>query len=633
MLSHDHDRGGRLAKLLVGTATAAGIVAVGLNGGSFDIVPRQTAGLVLWWLVALGALLLSPPPETPGRVGRVVLAAGIGIAAWAALGFGGSLSQGRTADEVARAVVHLAPVVLVGWVLPRSQWRSVVMGAAVGGTAICVVALAERLSPGLMETSRTVVFANSSARLATPLGYWNALGSWGVITALLLLSLASHLRRPPLRAAAMAALPAVVAVSYLTYSRSALAVGALALVVLLIGSRNRWTLAAHAVVLAAASAGTIVAIRASPDIANATGSNGGLKVLIVILVAGLAMAAVGVLTAARKLDDRRMESRTGRLVGRSIAAAAVVISVAAGVAFGPGLWERFSAYEPNAAQAQADDRLTMLNNGARVDQWTVALHSWEDHPWVGTGAGTFELVYNQEGRDGQFVRDAHSGFLEALAEQGLIGLGLLTTFLLGVAASAILAIRRAADAEDRGITAGAAAAIAAFVVGSAVDWLWEVSALALLVMTLVGALVSASRPRPEVVTVKRPKAVRAVLVVAALAAVLVELPGLVGTSEIRRSQAAVRQGDLVAARDRADRAIDTMPWASAPYLQRGLVDERADALPDARRGLELAIARDPHDWRLPLVLARIEAKAGRASEALRAYRQAKALRPRGEFFR
>lgn len=49
--------------------------------------------------------------------------------------------------------------------------------------------------------------------------------------------------------------------------------------------------------------------------------------------------------------------------------------------------------------------------------------------------------------------------------------------------------------------------------------------------------------------------------------------------------------------------------------------------------MELAERRDPQDWRLPLVTARIEAKAGNAEEALAAYRRAKELRPYGSFFR
>ncbi len=121
------------------------------------------------------------------------------VTAWTAIGLGSTISTERTAVEVARWVVHLAPLVLLGVVLPRSVWRPAITGAIAGAVAVCAIGFIERLWPGTFNETRTIVFANTKMRLAEPLGYWNAVGNWGVMTALLLVAAAAHAPRRALR--------------------------------------------------------------------------------------------------------------------------------------------------------------------------------------------------------------------------------------------------------------------------------------------------------------------------------------------------------------------------------------------------------------------------------------------------
>lgn len=625
-----------VAALCVAATAAAFLAALAFQGGAYDVVARQTAGVLLWWAVLVGTLVFARSLRWPAAPAIAATAFGAGIAIWAGLGADASLSAERSATETARAVAHLAPIILVGWVLPKHLWRAVVVGVAVGGTVVCLAALGERLSPGFLEDTRTVVFLNTTSRIAAPLGYWNALGSWGVITAVLLLAMSSHLPRPAFRAMAALPLPAIAAVIYLTYSRSALASGLLGLVLLVAFSRNRWTVIAHLAAFGVAAVVVIQAISGADQIANATGNAGAGGVILAIAASALALAAIAALTGHLRLDAVRVPRKPAKAafaIGAALGAAVLIFGVAT---YGGQAWDRFSTQE-NADAADPTARLTMVNNGNRVVQWQVAWDSWEAQPWRGSGAGTFELTYNREGNDGQFVRDAHSSYLESLSEQGIPGFALLVGLVFSSLWTLSLALRRASSTLDRGLIAGAGAALGAFFIGSGADWFWEVGALAMLSMTLLGALMASLGQDAAATPAQRPHGrgllLPAMLVAVALAAVLVELPGLVGTSEIRRSQQAVVSGDLNAAREHADQAIDTMPWASSPFLQRGLVDEQTGAWPSARRSLQLAIARDPYDWRLPLVLSRIEAKAGEPAAALEAYRDAKALRPRGEFFR
>lgn len=637
-------------RLLVGAITAAAVVALGLEGGGYDVVPRQTAAVVIWWAILLGALLLRrdlPKPTLPLSLATAALA---GLALWAAATIGGSLSTERSAIEIARWTAYLAPLMLVGWILPRNQWRSVVAGATVGAVTICLLALGDRLSPGLLSDTRTVVFLNTRTRIAEPLDYWNALGSWGVMTSLLLLSIGSHARSAVVRGTALLSVPAIGVVIYLTSSRSSLLAAVVGIAVLVALARNRWTLILQLLAAAAAIGLSIATTDGQPQIALATGDAGAGTVLLAVVGSGLALAAVGALTAVFGADRLRVPAHHAKIATIVGGIAAVLVVAALGVSKGGDAWDRFSTVEDQTVTG-SQSRLTMLNNGNRVEQWRVALDAWKEDRWTGQGAGTFELIYNREGSDSQFVRDAHSAPLETLAEQGLVGLALLLTFMGSALTLGYLAVRRAADEWDRGIAAGATGAVGAFLVGSCFDWFWEVGALAMLAITLVAALgaaaavratgdapsdasapVDESTPASPAGRRRAPWVLTIGLVTVAVVALLVQLPGLVGTSEIRRSQEAVRAGDFTEARDRADRAIDTMPWASSPFLQRALVDEQAGELEPAIQSLKLAARRDPYDWRIPLVMARVQARADNPRAALAAYRQAKSLRPYGQFF-
>lgn len=144
---------------------------------------------------------------------------------------------------------------------------------------------------------------------------------------------------------------------------------------------------------------------------------------------------------------------------------------------------------------------------------------------------------------------------------------------------------------------------------------------------LLGALIAAtgrSAPRLRV-------AVRIPLALVALAAGLLLLPGLVGLSEVRRSQEAAQDGDRAAALDHATRAVEAQPWAATPYVQRALVLEGQGALKAAAVDLRRAVEREPENWRQHLLLARVEAERGRLQAALDAYGQAQRLRPSSTF--
>src|SRR6185437_15808245 len=102
--------------------------------------------------------------------------------------------------------------------------------------------------------------------------------------------------------------------------------------------------------------------------------------------------------------------------------------------------------------------------------------------------------------------------------------------------------------------------------------------------------------------------------------------------EIARSQSAVGRSDLASARKHANAARDIQPWAASPYVQLALVNEEAGALVSARERINDAIDRDRLNWRLWLVLARVETKLGYPRAAADSLRRAVELNPRSPLF-
>jgi O-antigen ligase len=118
--------------------------------------------------------------------------------------------------------------------------------------------------------------------------------------------------------------------------------------------------------------------------------------------------------------------------------------------------------------------------GDRAWYWHVAWQEASEFPIAGRGAGTFELVWLEEQPIPVSVVDAHSLYLETLAELGIVGLGLLA---LALAPPLVAAFRGA----GRGASAAAAGGYVAFLFHAGVDWDWELPAV-----TVAGLLCGAA---------------------------------------------------------------------------------------------------------------------------------------------
>ena len=133
---------------------------------------------------------------------------------------------------------------------------------------------------------------------------------------------------------------------------------------------------------------------------------------------GIVSLAVEVVVVVMWMGVRRMGPKQ-MLGGAAVLIAALVMVSWLGV---KEIAQRFSSMK--AMEVSSGKRASM-----RRDTWRIFV----DHPWMGTGLGTLQMVFPpyETLYDGRVVNHAHNDYLEALAETGIAG-GLCCALYLGL---------------------------------------------------------------------------------------------------------------------------------------------------------------------------------------------------------
>jgi O-antigen ligase/polysaccharide polymerase Wzy-like membrane protein len=628
--------GGRhvhLGEHIIPFVVAVAVVAVALSGGGFGPGFRAGATLVVWWVVIAGlAFSLWPRARAP----RAALAAGGGLLAFTlltALSISWAADDGRAFAEAIRAAGYLGLFVLVVVASPRGSARLWLGGLAIGLVGVAVLALGSRMQPSLFPANDLArLLPSVRTRLAYPLNYWNGLGATMSLAIVLLLWLGAHARTSLGRALGTAAIPIPGLALYLTSSRGGVVALVAGLVVLVAVGPARARLLAGGLLAGAGTAVLIVLANARSAFVDArTGApdaaSQGHEMLALLL---LVVVVVAVVRRAADLPLARLR------VPRPVAAASVaalLVAVVVGVAVSdPG--RRIDDFKkPPAAAGPARGfvarHLASAEGNGRYQFWRTGLDAFSDEPVRGMGAGAYEAWWAQHGSLPYFIRNAHSLFVEVLAELGVLGLAAMLAFLVPAAAAGT-AIRRAAP--EHAAAAGAALALLACGVASAaIDWTWQLPTAFAPVVVAAAVLTGPALARREPDGVPRWGLGVAVLF-AGWIAVIASALALVSEGQLSESRAAARHGDLATAAADARKAHAVEPWSDAPLLQLALVRERQGDLAGARDAVHDAIDRDPRDWQSWLVATRLATKAGDAPEARRALRRTRSLNPRSPLF-
>ena len=293
-------------------------------------------------------------------------------------------------------------------------------------------------------------------------------------------------------------------------------------------------------------------------------------------------------------------------------------------------WRDFK--HPGATAALHDDSIARFGTVSGNGRYTIG--KWRSTPPVatcsaGNGGGTFQLLWDPRAPYDSSVENAHSLYVETLAETGVVGLALLGSFFLLVLGAAVMLCRRSRY-EARVRAAGLTGALIAFTVGAAADWLWQVPALPAAFLLLSAALLAparASAPR------RAPLSLRLGAIAVAIASLFAVAVPLATVNTVRASQAAVLSGDPARALADARAAVRLEPGAASPRIQLALVLELEGDVPGALAAAQAAASNEPDNWTTWLIVSRLEAEAGHPDASVAAYLRSRSLNPQSPLFR
>ena len=603
----------------VAFAVAAALTLIlAFDGGGFDGVIRQQIGLAIWAVIALGVGLGIFPRARLNAAAWVGLGGLAALALLTLLAHAWSESSEFTTQELARVLQYTGVVALAFVALNRYTWRGAAAGFAVAALVVPFFAIGSRLYPDLIGDS----FARAGGdRLSYPFDYWNGVACWGAMATAIGLAVSANASRVEVRAASLACVPVAILSVFLSYSRFGAAAVVIAVIATVAVSRNRWTATANAIAAGLAAGAVALVVRSQDQIAHATGTQGAGAVLVALIGAGAACAVVAAIAQKAHLDRVRMDPGPARVALGAGIVGALLLAVALN---GPlnTAWDKFKNDRPPPATG-GTVRFTSLGS-ARYTVWTSAVNAFEAHPLDGVGPGSFEYYWAQHG-NGDFVRDAHSLYLEEMAELGIPGLIALVTGLIGLLVAGIQARLRWRRRREMGVGSAMIAAFVVFLAYAGVDWMWELGAIGTLAL---GGIAAAAAGGFDRIGGPIPLWLRIGIVVLALAAGATQVPGLVSTERTRASQTALAGSDPQRALQLADQAIDAESWSGSAWAAKAEAYEGAGDLAAARSAVGDAIERDPHNWRQYLLLARINAERGDRPAVLAALRTAHRLAPR-----
>jgi hypothetical protein len=620
-------RTGELAAAALMLLPGALVVFTGFNaGGYFPATPAIVA--IVLTQILLVRVLQSSRPFAGFAPATLVAIAALGLYTLLTLASAlWSHALGRALIEFDRAWMYLLILVVFGSVRARSEdLRRLIWGLLAGASIVCLAGLTSRVLPNVWPTAPAV----SNERLSYPVTYWNTLGLLAALGIVLAFHITCSLReRRPARIAAAALTPLLAATLFFTFSRGAIVAGAVGLLVYVLVARPSGLLSGTLATLPATAALVLSAYHANLlDTIDPTTPAAVIQGHHVALVAGIcAIAAAGLRLLLALTLDPALRRHAGRAwLSRGARAATLgtlaVVAIAAILALGvPHAlahdWGRFmSGASTTTNNGDLRARLSDPSNDGRTDLWRVALNGFSASPLHGFGAGMYQTLWDRGRPHFAYVIDAHSLYLQAMAELGVGGLALLLVLLGAV----FVGLARRARGERRSLYGALLALCVVWALRAGVDWDWEMPVVTLVFFAVAGAALSPLRGRgSEHGEITGPGSsgwvpgAGARMALGLLCLLAIVTPVLIIGSQRRLGEAENALYETGGCPRAGSAALSSIGWLDVrpePYEIVGFCDLREGRPRQGVAAMSEAVSHDPGSWETHYALALAQAAAG-----------------------
>jgi tetratricopeptide (TPR) repeat protein len=255
---------------------------------------------------------------------------------------------------------------------------------------------------------------------------------------------------------------------------------------------------------------------------------------------------------------------------------------------------------------------------SRIAFWKTGIDIFLANPLTGTGLGSFFLAYFTEYTDNiWYARFVHNHYIQTLSELGLVGLGLLLSFLIQIVRTAWCQLKSNTYPI---FYPGLLAAALAFLIHIGGDFSWNFPAVAALFFALAGTITATSKKEAERALQRKHFIIVQVAIL--IIVFMLSLWQLSATLLYKRGieqEADDEINEAAATYDLANRIypINSMAYSFAgnAYFMMASEHQDLELLNEAIARLEKAVSLSPVDGNLHNQLGRYYWMAGRLDEA------------------
>ena len=401
-----------------------------------------------------------------------------------------TISQTETVNEVLRSSMYLAVFLAALGALTSGRQVGPLMDISI----LMITALAGYGFLQKIDPAEYPVTSLDGVRIDSTLGYGNSVAVVVGMGVMLALARTTAMRNALLRGLYAALTLAFLVALYLTFSRGGIGSLGVGLISLFVLSGNRLQMLANLLLLSVPGAwllwrmqdlGGILQTGVSEQQRMVDGAAFRTDLI-------LALAAAFVLQSGYALLVNRYELMPlARRVLGTLVVAGMLLAAAAGTfavvnQYG-GIGQAYETLVSNPNQTQnVAQRLTSLSAGYREAYWKVGWEAWKEHPFTGTGAGTFQFVWLENRPVDEGVKQVHNLYLEQGTETGLFAFLALVGFAVALVGYSARATWRSRGSERRLLLAGLVSALVVYLVSSVLEWHWYIPGSTLIFFFLAG---------------------------------------------------------------------------------------------------------------------------------------------------